>query len=130
MNATGGRGVSRSSSTGSIFTVGKPDDPDFGGGRAGVLVHEPAADLLADARERRPRSHAAVLCAMYLDYAAHAEASHANVLQARRAHFPETITFWGAEVSAHYGWTPFEARARPEAECSYVYVLLERAGWS
>jgi hypothetical protein len=36
------------------------------------------------------------------------------------AHFPETITFWGAEVSAHYGWTPFEERTRPEAECSYV----------
>ena len=36
------------------------------------------------------------------------------------AHYPETITFWGAEVSAHYGWTPFEERDRPEAECSYV----------
>ncbi len=36
------------------------------------------------------------------------------------AHYPETLTFWGAEVSAHYGWTPFEKRARPEAECSYV----------
>ena len=28
--------------------------------------------------------------------------------------------FWGAEVSAHYGWTPFDQRAHPEAECSYV----------
>ena len=36
------------------------------------------------------------------------------------AHYPETIMFWGAEVSAHYGWTPFEQRKRPEAECSYV----------
>src|SRR5206468_2976870 len=36
------------------------------------------------------------------------------------AHYPETITFWGAEVSAHYGWTPFEKRERPEAECAYV----------
>jgi hypothetical protein len=36
------------------------------------------------------------------------------------AHFPETIMFWGAEVSAHYGWTPFEQRKHPEAECSYV----------
>jgi len=36
------------------------------------------------------------------------------------AHYPETTMFWGAEVSAHYGWTPFEKRARPEAECSYL----------
>ena len=36
------------------------------------------------------------------------------------AHYPETINFWGAEVSGHYGWTPFEQRQRPEAECSYV----------
>jgi len=36
------------------------------------------------------------------------------------AHFPETVTFWGAEISAHYGWTPFEKRTRPEAECPYV----------
>ena len=36
------------------------------------------------------------------------------------AHYPETITFWGAEISGHYGWTPFEERKRPEAECPYL----------
>jgi hypothetical protein len=36
------------------------------------------------------------------------------------AHYPETIMFWGAEVSAHYEWTPFEQRERPEAMCAYV----------
>jgi hypothetical protein len=36
------------------------------------------------------------------------------------AHYPETMTFWGAEVSGHYGWTPFEQRERPEAECAYL----------
>ena len=33
---------------------------------------------------------------------------------------PETVMFWGAEVSAHYGWIPFEKRERPEAECPYL----------
>jgi hypothetical protein len=36
------------------------------------------------------------------------------------AHYPETITEWGAEVSAHYGWTPFDQRPSPLAECAYV----------
>ena len=42
------------------------------------------------------------------------------------AHYPETITFWGTEVSAHYGWTPFEERERPEAESPYLEILLDR----
>ncbi len=36
------------------------------------------------------------------------------------AHYPEAITPWGGEISAHYGWTPFVQRQRPEAECPYV----------
>lgn len=36
------------------------------------------------------------------------------------AHYPETVTFWGSEISAHYGWTPFEQRSSPEAESKYV----------
>src|SRR5690606_11021768 len=41
------------------------------------------------------------------------------------AHYPETITPWGSEISAHYGWTPFEQRKEPVAECPYV-----RCYWS
>ena len=37
------------------------------------------------------------------------------------AFFPETITFWGAEVSGHYGWTPQAKRPLgPVAECRYL----------
>ena len=36
------------------------------------------------------------------------------------AFFPETITFWGTEVSGHYGWTPFNERQSPNAECTYL----------
>lgn len=36
------------------------------------------------------------------------------------AHFPETIFFWGASVSGHYGWTPFEKRSNPADECTYT----------
>ena len=36
------------------------------------------------------------------------------------AHFPETIFWWGASVSAHYGWTPFEQRDNPADECPYT----------
>jgi alpha-L-fucosidase 2 len=36
------------------------------------------------------------------------------------AFFPETITFWGAEVSGHYGWTPYEQRKNPSAESTYL----------
>ncbi len=36
------------------------------------------------------------------------------------AFFPETATFWGAEVSGHYGWTPFNERRSPLAECTYL----------
>lgn len=36
------------------------------------------------------------------------------------AHYPETVTFWGSEISSHYGWTPFEQRSSPEAESKYV----------
>src|SRR5262249_26657430 len=36
------------------------------------------------------------------------------------AHYPETVTFWGAEVSSHYEWTPFEQRSSPEAGSPYL----------
>ena len=36
------------------------------------------------------------------------------------AFFPETATFWGAEVTGHYGWTPFEQRKNKSAECTYI----------
>jgi hypothetical protein len=53
MNACAGRGEFPIKHNGSLFTVGKPEDPDFRRWAGRVLVHEPAADLLADACGRR-----------------------------------------------------------------------------
>lgn len=105
---------------GSLFSVGKADDPDFRrwGGPGfwfmnSRLIYWPmlaAGDF--DLLETWFRMYADQLPLQTLrtrTYYGHAG-----------AHYPETITWWGTEVSAHYGWTPFEKRERPEAECPYV----------
>jgi hypothetical protein len=120
MNACAGRGEQPIKFNGSIFTVGKPDDPDFRRwGGPGFwfqnqrLIYWPmlaAGDFdlmlpwLRMYRSQLPLQQ----------HRTHTYFNHAG------AHYPETITFWGSEVSAHYGWTPFEQRKSPEAECSYL----------
>jgi hypothetical protein len=120
MNAAGGRGAQPIKFNGSLFTVGKPDDPDFRRwGGPGFwfmnqrLIYWPMLaagdfDLIFP------------WLSMYLDMLPLQRHRTQKYFGHGGAHFPETITFWGAEVSAHYGWTPFEQRAHPEAECSYV----------
>lgn len=120
MNACAGRGDSPIKFNGSLFTVGKPDDPDFRRwGGPGYwfqntrLIYWP---MLAcgdfDLLEPWLR--------MFLDQLPLHHHRTRRYFGHGGAHFPETITWWGAEVSAHYGWTPFAARSRPEAECPYV----------
>jgi hypothetical protein len=120
MNACAGRGASPIKFNGSIFTYGKPDDPDFRrwGGPGfwfmnSRLIYWPmlaAGDFdlmlpwLRMFREQLPLQK-------------HRTQTYYNH---GGAHYPETLMFWGAEVSAHYGWTPFEQRATPEAECEYT----------
>jgi hypothetical protein len=119
INACAGRGEFPIKHNGSIFSYGKPEDPDFRRWGAGYwfmnqrLIYWPMLgtgdfDLMRN------------WFAMY---------RHSLELQRHRtrtyfkhggAHYPETIFFWGAEVSAHYGWIPFEQRERPEAECPYL----------
>jgi alpha-L-fucosidase 2 len=120
MNACGGRGAQPIKFNGSIFTVGKDDDPDFRRwGGPGFwfmnmrLIYWP---MLAsgDFDLMRPWLR------MYLDMLPLQKHRTRTYYGHGGAHYPETITFWGAEVSAHYGWTPFEQRKQPEAECSYV----------
>jgi hypothetical protein len=120
MNACAGRGAQPIKFNGSLFTVGKPDDPDFRRwGGPGFwfqnqrLIYWPMLasgdlDLLAPWLK------------MYRDMLPLQQHRTRTYFNHPGAHFPETITFWGAEVSAHYGWTPFEQRATPEAESSYV----------
>ncbi|HEY7088793.1 MAG TPA: DUF5703 domain-containing protein, partial [Tepidisphaeraceae bacterium] len=120
MNACTGRGASPIKHNGSLFTVGKPEDPDFRRwGGPGFwfmnqrLIYWPmlaAGDFdLMLPWLRMYRQQLSLQQHRTQTYFRHAG-----------AHFPETVMFWGAEVSAHYGWIPFEKRARPEAECPYL----------
>ena len=120
MNACGGRGAQPIKFNGSIFTVGTPDDRDFRRwGGPGFwfmnqrLIYWPMF-ASGDLDLMMPWLR------MYLDMLPLQRHRTSKYFGHGGAHYPETITFWGAEVSAHYGWTPFDERARPEAECSYV----------
>lgn len=120
MNACGGRGAQPIKFNGSIFSVGKPDDPDFRRwGGPGFwfqnqrLIYWPMLasgdfDLMWPWLK------------MYVEQLPLQRHRTRTYFKHGGGHYPETIMFWGAEVSAHYGWTPFEQRARPEAECSYL----------
>ncbi|MEO6436678.1 MAG: DUF5703 domain-containing protein, partial [Tepidisphaeraceae bacterium] len=120
MNAAGGRGEQPIKFNGSIFTVGKPDDPDFRRwGGPGFwfmnqrLIYWPML-AMGDFDLMRPwlRMYRDML--PLLRHRTQVYYGHGG------AHYPETIMFWGAEVSAHYGWTPFQQREKPEAECAYI----------
>lgn len=120
MNACAGRGPIPIKFNGSLFTVGKPEDPDFRRwGGPGFwfmnmrLVYWPML-ACGDFDLIRP------WLKMYLDMLPMQRHRTSVYYRHGGAHYPETITFWGAEVSAHYGWTPFEQRATPEAECAYI----------
>jgi hypothetical protein len=120
LNAAGGRGAQPIKYNGSIFSVGKPDDPDFRrwGGPGFWFMNQRLIywPMLAggDFDLLQPWFR------MYLEMLPLQRQRTQTFFGHGGAHYPETITFWGAEVSAHYGWTPFEQRARPEAECPYV----------
>jgi hypothetical protein len=120
MNAAGGRGAQPIKFNGSIFSVGTADDPDFRRwGGPGFwfqnqrLIYCPML-AAGDLDLLRP------WLAMYRDMLPLQQLRTRMYFGHGGAHYPETITFWGAEVSAHYGWMPFEQRHRPEAESPYI----------
>ncbi|MCB1131233.1 MAG: hypothetical protein KDN05_08895 [Verrucomicrobiae bacterium] len=121
MNAAAGRGAQPIKYNGSILTVGTPENPDhrrWGGPgfwfQNQRLVYWPMLaagdfDLMEPwfrmYREALP--FAKMRCQKYFNH--------------EGANFGETVTFWGAEVSGHYGWTrPFESRPSPLCECSFL----------
>jgi hypothetical protein len=120
MNACASRGAQPMKFNGSLFTVGTPADPDFrrwgGPGfwfQNGRLLYWPMLaagdyDLMAP------------WFRMYHDTLPFAVARCQKWFKHDGALFGETITFWGSEVSGHYGWTPFEQRKTPHCECSYL----------
>jgi alpha-L-fucosidase 2 len=125
MNAAAGRSISPIKHNGSLFSVGNPDDADFRrwGGPGWWFMNQRLIywPMLAagDYDLMLPWLR------MYREVLPLARYRTQKYFGHGGAHFPETITFWGAEVSAHYGWTPFEQRPRPEAECPYVTYLWQ-----
>jgi len=118
MNAAAGAGPIKHN--GSLFTVGTPDDPDFRRwGGPGFwfqnqrLIYWPML-AAGDFHLLRPWLE------MYFQSLPLARHRTETYFHHGGAHFPETITFWGAEVSSHYGWTPFEQRKNPEAGSPYL----------
>jgi hypothetical protein len=119
MNACASRGGFPIKHNGSLFSVGRDGNPDFRRWGAGFwfmnqrLVYWPMLasgdfDLMLPWLRMYRNS---------LELQQHRTRTY---FKHGGAHYPETIFFWGAEVSAHYGWIPFEQRARPEAECPYL----------
>ena len=120
MNACQGRSAQPIKFNGGLFSVGRPWDPDFRRwGGPGFwfqnlrLVYWP---MLADGDFDLMRPW----IKMYRDCLPLQQHRTKTYYGHDGAHYPETMTFWGAEVSGHYGWTPFEQRVAPEAECAYL----------
>jgi alpha-L-fucosidase 2 len=120
MNACAGSGQRPIKHNGSLFSVGKPDDPDFRRwGGPGFwfqnqrLIYWPML-MAGDFDVMKPWLD------MYVDAMPLQRHRTGTYFHHDGAHYPETITFWGAEVSAHYGWQPFEEREHPEAETPYL----------
>lgn len=120
MNACAGRGASPIKFNGSLFSVGKPDDPDFRrwGGPGfwfmnSRLVYWPMF-AMGDFDLLQPWLTMLIDQLPLQNHRTRVYFGHDG------AHYPETSMFWGAEVSGHYGWTPFDERPRPEAECAYL----------
>ncbi|HSV14662.1 MAG TPA: DUF5703 domain-containing protein, partial [Tepidisphaeraceae bacterium] len=120
MNAAAGRGASPIKHNGSLFSVGQGDDPDFRRwGGPGFwfqnqrLIYWPML-AAGDFDFVRPWLD------MYTSMLPLQRQRTAKYFHHGGAHYPETVTFWGAEVSAHYEWIPFEQRESPEAGSPYL----------
>jgi alpha-L-fucosidase 2 len=120
MNACAGRGEFPIKHNGSIFTVGRGDDPDFRrwGGPGFWFMNQRLIywPMLAAGDFDLIR----VWLEMYRQMLEVQKFRTRKYFGHGGAHFPETVMFWGAEVSAHYEWTPFEERKSPEAGSPYL----------
>lgn len=119
-NACAGRGKFPIKFNGSLFSVGKPEDPDFlRWGATGFWfqnqrhIYWPML-VSGDFELMNPWFD------MYkntLDLSRYRTGKYFNHAG---AHYPETILFWGAEVSGHYNWTPLYQRTLIEAENPFL----------
>ncbi len=121
MNAAAGRGAQPIKFNGSYFSVGTPENPDYRrwGGPGFWFQNQrhiywpmlAAGDF--DLMEPWFR--------MYREALPFAKMRCRHYFKHDGAFFGETIYFWGAEASGHYGWQrPFESRPSPLCECPYL----------
>jgi len=119
-NACAGRGQFPIKFNGSLFSVGKPEDTDFmRWGATGFWFQNQRHiywPMLAsgDFELMKPWFEMYKNTLEISRYRTGKYFNHAGV------HYPETILFWGAEVSGHYNWTPLIQRNGIEAECPFV----------
>jgi len=119
-NACAGRGKYPIKFNGSLFSVGIDGDPDFmRWGATGFWFQNQRHiywPMLAsgDFELMKPWFNIYKNTLEISRYRTSKYFNHAG------AHYPETILFWGAEVSGHYNWTPLHQRKSIEAECPFV----------
>ncbi|MFY0654011.1 MAG: hypothetical protein JXQ96_18360 [Cyclobacteriaceae bacterium] len=119
-NACAGRGEFPIKFNGSLFSLGRNGDPDFmKWGSTGFWFQNQRHiywPMLAsgDFELMKPWFD------MYKNTLEISRYRTSKYFNHAGAHFPETILFWGAEVSSHYNWTPLYQRNGIEAECSFV----------
>ena len=120
MNACAGRGAQPIKFNGSLFSVGKTDNPDYRRwGGPGFwfqnqrLIYWPML-AAGDYDLMQP------WFAMYRAALSFARSRTQKYFHHDGAFFGETIMFWGAEASRHYGWMPFAQRPSPLCESSYL----------
>ncbi len=119
-NACAGRGKYPIKFNGSLFSVGKDGDPDFmRWGATGFWFQNQRHiywPMLAsgDFELMKPWFE------MYKNTLEISRYRTSKYFNHAGAHYPETILFWGAEVSGHYNWTPLNQREGIEAECPFV----------
>jgi len=120
MNACGGRGALPIKYNGSVFTYGKPDNPDFRQwGGVGYWFQNQRHTYYpmyaqGDFDLMQP------FFKQFHDILPWQKIRTKLFFGHEGAFFPETITFWGTEVSGHYGWEPMEKRKNPLASSTYL----------
>lgn len=125
MNACAGRGALPIKFNGSIFSYGKSDNPDYRRwGGTGFWFQNQRHTYYpmyaqGDFDLMKP------FFKQYHDILPFQKKRTKRLLGHEGAFFPETIFFWGAEVSSHYGWTPINQRKNKLAECTYLTYYFQ-----
>ena len=120
MNACAGRGAQPIKHNGSLFSVGDPGNPDARMWGSPGFFYQNQRLIYWPMLAAGDYDLIEPWFKMYREALPFAMARTRVYFKHEGAFFGECITFWGAEVSGHYGWTPFEKRASPLVECPFL----------